>query len=262
MIDIHSHILPGVDDGAKDFEQALDMLRLAVENGVHTQVLTPHIQPGRYDNTPGSLLTAFREFKGMLEAHEIQIELLLSAEVRIGPEVIEYLVSDNFPWLGEWEGKMVFLLEFPHNIIPANSINLIKWLIKRGRLPMIVHPERNRAIQENPDSLIPYIEAGCLLQITSGSLSSAFGTEAMKLSIDLLQKGLVTSIASDCHNIVHRPPDLASGLERASELIGLEKAREMVTSIPQTLLSVHQNTINIMPAPITKSLNRRSYAYR
>jgi protein-tyrosine phosphatase len=237
MIDIHSHILPGVDDGARDFQQALDMLRMAINNGVKTQVLTPHLHPGRYGNTPENLLMNFLEFRHKVAEHELPLNLLLSAEVRIGMDVLDYLSRDDFPWLGEWKGNKVFLLEFPHNTIPANSLNMVSWLIKKRRLPMIVHPERNHAIQENPDLLAPYIEAGCLIQITSGSLISAFGKRAMQVAFDLLKKGVVTAIASDCHNVAYRPPNLALGLETAVKLIGERSANSMVTTIPGVILS-------------------------
>jgi len=245
MIDIHSHILPGVDDGARDLEQSLSMLRMAVENGVQIQVLTPHIQPCRYKNTPDSLNKAFSDFMGHVQAENIPIELRISTEVRIGSEILGILQQDSFPWLGEWEGRKVFLLEFPQNCIPANSINLIHWLIKRNRLPMIVHPERNSEIQDNEEKLNPFIDSGCLVQITAGSLDSHFGEKAKATALSLIKKDVVTAIASDCHNLIHRPPNLQLGFQIVSSLIGKEKARELVFDNPEKILSGYR-VINSM----------------
>ncbi|WP_126455609.1 tyrosine-protein phosphatase [Sulfuriflexus mobilis] len=238
MIDVHSHILPGIDDGAQTLEEALTLLRLAVDNGVTTQVLTPHIQPGRYLNDPGSLRKAFADFEHIVRQEGIPINLLLSAEVRIGPEVMALMQHEDFPWLGTWEGRRVFLLEMPHNHIPLGSLNLIDWLIDRDILPVIVHPERNRELQLDMHKLMPFIEAGCAIQLTASSLAGNFGQKAKTVAIELLQAGQVLFMATDCHNTAYRPPDLKAGLIMASELIGEVKATALVKDNPAQLLSL------------------------
>ena len=236
MIDIHSHILPGVDDGAQTLDDSLALLRLAVSNGVTTQVLTPHIQPGRFPNDPVSLRKAFVEFEYVVRQEGIPIDLFLSAEVRIGTEVMDLVQRDDFPWLGTWDGKRVFLLEMPHNHIPVGSLNLIDWLIGRDILPVIVHPERNREIQLVMDRLMPFIEAGCEIQLTASSLAGGFGQKAKNTAVELLQAGHVMLMATDCHNTMYRPPDLKAGLIMATELIGEAKAMALVKDVPAQLL--------------------------
>jgi len=244
MIDIHSHILPGVDDGAKTLEDALQLLRMAVADGVTTQVLTPHIRPTRYINDPRHIRAVFSEFVQTVREHDIPINLHLSAEVRIGPEVMMLLQRDDFPWLGSWEGKRAFLLEFPFQNIPFGSLNLVEWLIDRDILPIIAHPERNREIQQNMEKLVPFIEAGCITQLTGASLSGKFGQEAKQSATDLLQAGHVTVMATDTHNATHRPPDLKSSLEMAAEIIGEEKAYTLVYDVPAQLLNLqHDNVV-------------------
>ncbi|KAF0192105.1 MAG: protein-tyrosine phosphatase [Gammaproteobacteria bacterium] len=236
MIDIHSHILPGVDDGAPDLTEALAMLRMAEQDGVTTQVLTPHIQPGRFDNTRDELTDKFAAFK-QTAAHEgININLKLAAEVHIGPHIMEYVTSDKMPWLGEWQGARVFLLEFPHRTIPVGSINVVHWLTKQNIRPMIAHPERNRDVQRNPEKLQPFIDAGCLLQITAASLAGRFGEAAYRLSVGLLDGGDVTILATDCHDSRVRPPILGEGVKLVSEVIGKEAALALATTAPQQLL--------------------------
>ncbi|HEC15579.1 MAG TPA: hypothetical protein ENI99_03260 [Sedimenticola sp.] len=236
MIDMHSHILPGVDDGAEDDAAALQMLALAAEDGIKTQVLTPHIQPGVYDNTLPFLRDRLACFEQLVRENGIDIELRLAAEVRIGPEVLQLVQSDAIPWLGSWEGHRVFLMEFPHNQIPAGSINLVQWLLKQGIIPMIAHPERNRGLQGDTTKLKPFLDAGCLVQITSGSLNGQFGAEAHKLAVELLRAGKVTLLATDCHNPAYRPPDLGAGYKAAAEIVGEPAAGSLVETNPRALL--------------------------
>jgi protein-tyrosine phosphatase len=208
MIDIHSHILPGVDDGAQTLEEALKMLTIAVDGGVTTQYLTPHIHSGKYNNTKECLAAHFTQFKEQVNAANIEVELKLSAEVRIGVDVMQLVTQNAIPWLGEYQGKRTFLLEFPRQEIPYGSDNLVKWLLARNCLPIIVHPERNRTFLNQRHKLQTFIDLGCPLQITASSLTGKFGADVQKMSEELLNQGLVSAIASDCHNLKGRSPDL------------------------------------------------------
>jgi len=236
MIDMHSHILPGIDDGAQSLDESLQMLRIAAAEGVTAQVLTPHIHIGRYPNTKASLTEAFSAFRGAVDNAGIGIALELAAEVRIGAELLQLAQNDGIPWLGVWEGKNVFLMEFPHHQVPVGSINLVDWLLQRDIVPMIAHPERNRELQVNPKKLVPFLEAGCLTQITSGSLVGQFGVPAHRLAVTLLTSGLVTLLATDCHNLDYRPPNLSAGFSAAAELIGDQAATDLVITNPTRLL--------------------------
>lgn len=235
MIDIHSHILPGVDDGPRTLDMALDMLRMAVDSGVKTQVLTPHIQAGRFENTKQGLDEHFQAFNKEVQKANLPIKLLLGAEVRIGPEIMQLVERDAIPWLGEYRNKKTFLLEFPPYEIPHASDNLIKWLLNRGCLPIIVHPERNRTFTKHKEKLQALIELGCPIQVTASSLKGKFGREAQAMAEELLRAGQVTSLASDCHNLTSRSPDLFKGFELASKLIGKEKAAHLVINQPKEL---------------------------
>lgn len=235
MIDIHSHILPGVDDGAADLHQALAMLRMAVAEGITTQILTPHIEAGRYSNTGKSLKQAFTAFEAIVKKEKIKIELKLAAEVRIGPELMPMISDEHMPWLGRWQGTNVFLLEFPHRNIPVASINIIKWLRKHNIRPIIAHPERNQELQRDITKLKPFIEEGCLLQITASSITGQFGREAFDIAKLLLENQAATFLATDSHNLQYRPPKLKESVEAVSKLIGKEKAQELVTTNPAQL---------------------------
>jgi protein-tyrosine phosphatase len=235
MIDIHSHILPAIDDGAKTIEEALDMLRIAIDQGVTTQVLTPHIHAGRFDNTKQHIEEEFIKFRDLVNSANLPIKLILGAELRIGTEIMQLINNNAVPCLGEYQGNKTCLLEFPRKDIPFGSDNLVKWLISKNYLPIIVHPERNSTFLHYRDKLQTFIDLGCPIQITASSITGKFGAEVQQMSEELLIADQVTAIASDCHNLKGRAPDLLAGLEQAKTIISAEKANLLVTDNPAEL---------------------------
>lgn len=230
MIDIHSHILPNVDDGVQNINDAIKMLQIAVQEGVTTQVITPHIQANRFENNLKELTRLFEMFRITVEAEEIPIKLHLAAEVHIGPQIIQMIETDTLPWLGTWNDQKCFLLELPPNDIPSGTLNLIQWLRTKQITPILVHPERNRAFQKNPAKLQPFLNAGCPIQITSSSILGGFGKQAKQLTIELLTEGKVDLMASDCHNLEYRPPNLGQGINAASKIIGDTQAAKLANA--------------------------------
>jgi protein-tyrosine phosphatase len=235
MIDIHSHILPGIDDGARCLDESLSMLRMAIDQGVTTQVLTPHIHMGRYDNTKQAIEERFTVFRDKVNGANLPIKLLLGAELRIGPEIMSLVVSDGIPCLGEVDGKKTFLLEFPRNEIPFGSDNLVHWLLNKDYLPIIVHPERNSTFLHHREKLQMFMDLGCPLQITASSLTGNFGADVQQMAEELLIAGQVSAIASDCHNQKGRSPDLLMGYQHAALLIGEKQAKQLVDLQPNAL---------------------------
>ncbi|MCH7502498.1 MAG: hypothetical protein IIA10_03995 [Proteobacteria bacterium] len=114
MIDLHCHLLPGIDDGARTLVEALDMARIAVDNGIDHAVMTPHLHPGRYENTRSSTEKPLREFRAALRKEQIALEISVAAEVRLAIEILPLLEQDEVPFLGEMDGYRIMLLEFPH----------------------------------------------------------------------------------------------------------------------------------------------------
>jgi len=231
MIDIHSHILPKVDDGAQSFDDALEMLQMAAQDGVVSQVLTPHIQANRFNNNLKQLSKLFEVFCKIVESENIAIKLHLAAEVHIGPEIMQMVETNSLPWLGTWHDQKCFLLELPPNDIPAGSINLIHWLRGKQITPIIVHPERNRAFQKNISKLQAFLDTGCPIQITSSSLTGGFGKQAKKLAIELLENSKVELMATDCHNLKYRPPNLSKGINAAGKIIGYSQAESLAKPV-------------------------------
>ena len=246
MIDCHSHIIPTIDDGASSIEEAITMLGLAYVDGVRTQVLTPHVHPERYDNSCASLRIYFAAFKDIAERAGIKLKLRIAGEFRISPQLMEVVQQDDMLWLGEWDGKKAFLLELPHSNVPMGSINIIKWLVQQNIVPIIVHPERNREMQKKPDLLKEFIYQGCLVQLTAGSLLGQFGHAATQYAGRLLKEGVVSFLATDCHNVNYRPPNLSEGVNKAAEIIGRHAAIELVTRFPQKLISNKQSGLKLI----------------
>ncbi len=239
MIDLHSHLLPGIDDGAPDLDTALQLARVAVADGITHIVCTPHMHPGRYDNTQASIQAAHHQFVTGLAQSGIALQVAAAAEVRFDMELMVGITQGTVPLLGEWQGKSVMLLEFPHSEIPFGAERLTAWLIQRGVVPMIAHPERNKGLMRTPSKLKVFLDQGCLLQVTAGSVAGRFGQPAQELAHALLEQGVVTILASDAHNLQHRPPVLSEGLDHATRLIGAANAERLVWETPWQIARHH-----------------------
>lgn len=232
LVDIHCHYLPGVDDGAIDTGEALALLRASSDNGIGRVVLTPHIHPGRYDNARASLLPVFERLVETAHDAGLDIELALAAEVRVSVELPMLIERGEIPLMGSRRGERLLLLEMPHGLMPPGMTAMIDWLDKRGIRVLLAHPERNKAIMHNPELLRPLLEQGCLLQITAASVVGALGATVRACAELLLQRGWVSVMATDAHNLRQRPPILREGAAVASALIGESKAWDLVHTNP------------------------------
>jgi len=235
MYDLHCHLLPGIDDGPEDLATAIELAKVAVANGITHSVVTPHIHLGRYDNNKAIIEAKLIEFKQALAEQNIPLTLAYAAEIRLGAEILNWVMDDSIPYLGKWQGRKVLLLELPHSHIPPGADKLIDWLIKQNIQVMIAHPERNKDVMRDIDKLSPFVEAGCLFQVTAGSTAGFFGSKAERIAQYMLEQGLVTILASDAHNIKHRPPSLIEGLSAASDIIGEHAASKLVNDNPRLI---------------------------
>ena len=238
MIDLHCHYLPGVDDGPVEAEEALQLVRAAVANGITAAALTPHIHPRRYPNSKTRLLHTFVRFQELVKKHEIPIKLFLAGEVRVSPESLELFEQDEIPFLGTVDGYKVVLLEFPHDMIPVGSEQFVTKLLRIKVRPLIAHPERNKQVMSDPERIRPFVDMGCWLQLTAGSLVGSFGKPAKKVATKLLEQELAWIIATDSHNMEHRPPDLAQGREALEDVVGARMAKRMVETRPSRILGL------------------------
>ncbi len=240
MIDIHSHILPGIDDGAGDLEEALEMARLAVADGIRVMVATPHLfkhQSGDLDaiNDKSGILEHLDRFRDRLAAEGIALEILPGCDVPLSADSLRLLAEDRVLTVND--GKRYLLLELPHFSIPPALEDICFRLQSLGLTLIITHPERQPLIQERPERLGRLVALGCLAQLTASSLTGGFGRRIARVSRELVKKGYIHLLASDAHNTRGRPPILSQAVSALSKLVGPEQARAMVTRTPEKIIN-------------------------
>lgn len=214
------------------------MARMALADGTTTLVATPHINPGRFDNTPQGIGAAAAELRELLAGEGVGVELAVAAEVRLGSWLLGWERAGTLPLLNGGRGSERYLLvEFPHRGIEPGSLHLVELLRHRGVVPVLAHPERIRTIQNDWETLAPYMELGCLGQVTAGSLTGEFGDRARRTALGMLEFGWVQVIASDGHRFHARHPVLGDGVRAAARVVGEERARLWVTDNPRAILA-------------------------
>ena len=236
MIDLHCHLLPGIDDGPESLDEAIALAAHAVKSGITYAVVTPHVHIGRYENDLPSIKRDLAKFQAELDSLKISLKLGLGGEVRLGAEIMDLVAESRIPFLGERDGYKIMLLEFPHSHIPVGADKFVDWLLKNRIRPLIAHPERNRQIMDEVNKLTPFVTMGCMLQVTAGSVEGRFGEHARQRAVDLLRRGWVNVLASDAHNLEHRPPELELGRKAAAEIVGELESWKLVRETPLSIL--------------------------
>lgn len=236
MIDIHAHILPGLDDGSADLETSLEMAALAVESGVTAITATPHYcvfgpQAQCHKDLVQETAAAFRQ---ALAAENIPLKLFVGMEILGTPQVPELLGDGVLMGLADTRYP---LIEFPFSGYAAQATEVLDALCRDGWRPVIAHPERYRYIQEEPALLNLWVQMGCLLQINKGSLLGRFGRREAALSHGLVQRGFVFAVASDAHSSAFRTPWMAQVKQLLSEDFSPAVAHDLLTVNPRRLLS-------------------------
>lgn len=203
MIDIHSHILPCLDDGSKDLDESIEMAKLAVSEGITKIIATPHHKNRDYNNPKEKILQQVEILNSALSQHKIPLTILPGQEPRIYGEMIEEYECGDVLTLNDG-GKYLFI-EFPTGHVPRYSEQLLFDIQLKGLTPVIVHPERNSEIIENPDMLYKFVKNGACTQITSSSVTGHFGKKIKKFTMQLVESNLTHFVASDAHNLSSRP---------------------------------------------------------
>ncbi|MDM8267244.1 tyrosine protein phosphatase [Limosilactobacillus pontis] len=212
MVDLHCHLLPGIDDGSKSMEISLCMAREATENGVTHALLTPHHMNGHYVNHKQDVIRRTKEFQEQINAHNIPLTVFPGQEVRINGQLLEALDRDDILF-ADTAGKYM-MLEFPDDDVPHYTNQMIFDLQQRGIIPVIVHPERNTKIMAEPDLIYQLLEKGCLSQITASSYVGTFGKKVENFSRQLIEAGQGYVIASDAHNLPGRKYEMHQAFEK------------------------------------------------
>ncbi len=233
MIDLHSHILPGIDDGAADLDESLAIARMAVADGIHQMIATPHNTDWERIGSRGDLNGRLSTLQAALDDAGIPLRMYPGSEVHITPDLVERVRADQVISLNN---SRYVLIELPFFTYPHYVEQIFFEIAVEGITPVVAHAERYAAVQEKPELLAPLVERGVLVQITSLSLVGDFGKQARRAAVSLLTRGLAHVIASDGHNTHSRPPLLSEAVSVAAAHVGESRARKMVTEIPQAIL--------------------------
>ncbi|MCP8617513.1 tyrosine-protein phosphatase [Salirhabdus salicampi] len=201
MIDIHCHIIPKVDDGPSSVTESLKMAKLAVEEGIHTIVATPHHLDGQYINNRDVIVPAVQSLNEALQAEQIPLKVLPGQEPRVNGDMLARLEKGELIPLN---GTKYVFVEFPHGHVPRYANQLLFDVQVAGYKPIIVHPERNSALVQSPDLLYSFVKNGALTQVTAASVCGKFGKKIQKFTLDVIDNNLTHFVASDAHNTKSR----------------------------------------------------------
>lgn len=235
MIDLHCHILPGIDDGPSDVEGSLKMAECALKDGIHALVATPHSHNGLFYNSLAHVVTQVTQLKKLFDLKQVSIDIYPGAEVRIHRGMERFVKEGKIASINN-TGRYI-LVEFPYNMMLPGTRDVLFQLSLCGITAVLAHPERNTALQRNPGILSDLVSMGCLVQLTAMSITGEMGRDAMEYSHFLLKQRQAHVIASDSHNAESRPPVLSHAVKAATLLLGdTQAAAAMVTENPRSIL--------------------------
>lgn len=245
MIDIHTHILPGIDDGARTMAESLEMARITLEDGVHTVVATPHIS---LDTAIGwkEILGATEALREALVAADLPLRVLPGAELMISPDLPQVVSKNGAFTLG---GTRYVLIELPMHQYPVYTEQILFELQLKGAIPVLAHPERNSRLQADLDVLGKMVQRGVIVQITAGSILGEFGSLMRQTVEAIASRHMAHLVASDSHGPDDRPPRLKAARDRVAGFIGPQAARDTVLNNPERILA---NQLLNLPEPLLR----------
>lgn len=242
MIDIHCHILPGVDDGPSTIEESIEMAKEAVAEGISIIIATPHHHNNQYINTKENIIHHVNYLNSVLKKENIPLEILPGQENRIFGELIDDFQKGEILTL---TNSNYLFIEFPTASVPKYSDRLLYDIQIEGLTPIIVHPERNKEIIENPSVLYNLVKNGALTQLTAASLAGYFGKNIQKFSRKLIENNLTHFVASDAHNVYNR----TFKLNEAYEIISKEFGNDYAYMFKENSESIVRNELVIKEIP-------------
>lgn len=234
MIDLHTHYLPGLDDGARDLQETLAMAEIAWRDGIRQVVVTPHIAEGQWQTTPEGIRQKLAEVRAACRVRGLGLEFIPGAEVLICDDLPARIHDGRAPTLAG--GGRYLLLEFPFVGLPLCTKDVIFQLRLQGVRPIIAHPERYGEFQQEPERFYRFAVDGILGQVTAQSLLGGNGPLSKKTAELFIKHRWAQVLATDTHGPSNRPPILSQAVRAAAALIGEEEARKMVTDTPQRII--------------------------
>lgn len=235
MIDIHSHILPFLDDGAENVDTAFEMLKMAKDASTSAIVLTPH--SNLYENDKNLLFElsfVFDAFKKKVEKEGIDIEMYLGGEVFANDDIIDLAQKRLLPTINN---SRFMLVEFDFYTSSSYITQKVKTLAQMGYVPIVAHPERYECIKKSPSSAMDILNSGGLMQINKGSILGDFGAGAKLCAFELLHHRLAQFVASDAHTAGHRNTDMELAYDIVSSELDDEMAIRLFKTNPNAVIN-------------------------
>ena len=257
MVDLHCHILPGVDDGAVDLPDACERARAAIAQGCRQVFATSHLWEGLFDTSPELLRSEYERLVRGLEKEGIPLEVLPGAENSLSPRMSPAEFAEKAVPLGD--GPWV-LFDFSLRVCPPHVGEAIDALRAAGRVPLLAHPERNLQLQRDPTPLVDWIRRGARIQSNAASLLGLLGEDARVIGEHLLENGAVHVLASDAHSLRKRPFCLLDGRHAAARLVGDEVAERLAVERPWMIArgeTFEVDAPDLQPRSGTRRLLRR-----
>lgn len=233
VVDLHCHILPGIDDGSKDWETSLKLAQDAVDDGITHALCTPHTLNGRFLNHKADVIKLTEEFQEKINQAGIPLTVFPGHEVRLSGGLLDALDNDDILFCDE-DGQYM-LLELPSNEVPHYTKNMVFQLQQRGITPIIVHPERNNEILEEPTKLQEFLEMGVLVQITASSYTGIFGKKIEDCSRDFIQAGQCAFFASDAHDLPRRQYQMHAALDKLAKEFGKDRKQQFLSNAQKVI---------------------------
>ncbi|MBN2022401.1 MAG: hypothetical protein JW809_06360 [Pirellulales bacterium] len=242
FIDTHCHLLPGLDDGAADWDESLAMARLAAADGIVTTIVTPH-QLGAFAANDGPTIRArTAHLQDFLNQQDVPLRVLPGGEIRVEPDLVDRIRRGELMTLAD-QGRYV-LVELPHELyLPLDG--LLSEFRRAGLVGVLAHAERNQGILAQPARAEALVSAGCLLQVTATSLIGTFGPDVQRLAEDLIARGLAHLVATDAHSAQARRPLMGRAFERVVDWAGYRTAKVLFCDNPAAV--VHDRPLAHLP---------------
>lgn len=253
MIDLHSHLLPGIDDGSQDWEESMEMARQALKTGTTEVLITHHILNNSDYKLEADILAKYEDVQRRLAEANLPLKVHLAAEIYYRPDmelshrISTFNANDRY-----------FLVEFPMQGIPRGVDDVFFDLILNGKVPIIAHPERNFGLLKNPQRAYEFVQRGCLLQMNSSSLEGKYGEGVKALAMAFMNSRLIHFVGSDGHNARRRPLRIGQIYKTVCELWGEDTGRSLFYENPRNALAGKEIKI---PEPLPVEAVRQRAAF-
>ena len=242
MFDLHSHILPCLDDGAKTLDESMAMLRAAASDGIRGMAATPHAKDVREAGALPLVSEYVDTLNRLVREEGLDIRVYVGMENHLSRDLPDLVDADA---AFSYNGGPYILVELPFDSLPGYTDEVLTELQGQGLTPVIAHPERQADIMEDPSIMGKFAERGMLGQVTSTCILGRFGAEARDVAEVLLRKGWVHVISTDCHRPTGpRAPVMAEAVTEAGKIVGIERARAMAVDVPEAILAGRPLTSN------------------